>query len=276
MLDSCCKCRISYIIQRTIVKKILLLLVATTAMTLANSGTQLLKNKCASCHMLETPEFQQLPTLKAPAMEAVVFHINLAMQKEEDKKAFIVNYVLNPDAGKSVCESNKVASFGVMPSQKGKVSKEELSLIADVLLSNYPSKKFSAMIKEMQTNDKINALKHSPFLVNSEGLPHMTKLLVQNWDKTALGLTAKQKEKLLVVRKETLMAVKSIKKQLKPLEMEVAEAMIDREDPQSVEKQLIEISKLKLEASRIHLKCIAQTTAILSEEQVAFLLPFWE
>jgi len=258
------------------VKKTLLLLVATTAMTLANSGTELLQNKCAKCHMLETPEFHQLPSLKAPAMEAVVFHINLAMQKEDDKKAFIADYVLNPDAGKSVCESNKVAKFGVMPSQKGKVSKEELSLISDAMLANYPSKKFSDMIQEMQTNDKINALKNSPFLINSEGLPHMTKLLVLNWDKNGLGLTAEQKEKLLVVRKETLSAVKAIKQQLKPLEGEVAEAMIDRENPKSVENQLTQIANLKLEASRIHLKCIAQTTAILSEEQVAFLLPFWE
>ena len=51
--------------------------------------------------------------------------------------------------------------------------------------------------------------------------------------------------------------------------------MKDREDPKSVESQLLEISKLKLEATRVHLKCISQTTNILSEEQVAFLLPFW-
>jgi len=256
--------------------KTLLLLVATTAITFASEGVELLKNKCASCHMLEAPAFEQLPTLKAPAMDAVVFHINLAMQEDKEKKAFIVDYVLNPDAGKSVCESNKVAQFGVMPSQKGKVSKEELEKIADTLLATYPHPKFKTMIKEMQGNDKVNALKGSPFLVNSDGLPHMTKLLVENWDKAKLGLTSAQKEKLLVVRKETLSAVKKIKQQLNPLEAEVAEAMIDREDPKSVEKQLEKIAQLKLEGSKIHLKCISQTTAILSEEQVAFLLPFWE
>ena len=60
------------------------------------------------------------------------------------------------------------------------------------------------------------------------------------------------------------------------MEGEVAEAMIDREDPKSVEENLYKIAKLKVEATKIHLKCIAETTAILSEEQVAFLLPFWE
>jgi len=226
--------------------------------------------------MLEAPKFQQLPTLKAPAMDAVVFHINLAMEDDKEKKAFISEYVLDPNASKSVCESNKVAKFGVMPSQKGKVTKEELELIATELLAQYPHASFKAMIKEMQKNDKINALKGSPFLVNSDGLPHMTKLLIQNWDKAKLGLSAEQKEKLLVVRTETLKAVKKIKQQLKPLEATVAEAMIDREAPKSVDKTLEEIAKLKLEATRVHLKCISQTTAILSEEQVAFLLPFWE
>jgi len=256
--------------------KIFLLSVAMTAMTLASTGIELLKNKCASCHMLEAPEFHQIPTLKAPAMDAIVFHINLAMEDEKKKKAFIVDYVLNPDASKSVCESNKVAQFGVMPSQKGKVTKEELELIATEMLAKYPHAKFAAMIKEMQKNDKFNALQRSPFLVNHEGLPHMTKLLIQNWDKAALGLSKEQKEKLLVVRKETLSAVKALKKQLKPLEDTVAEAMIDREDPKSMDKNLNEIAKLKFEASKVHLKCIAETTSILSEEQVAFLFPFWE
>jgi len=262
--------------KESFMKKTLLLLSVTTAITLASTGAELLEKKCASCHMLEAPEFHQLPSLKAPPLDSIVFHINLAMQDEKKKKAFIVDYVLNPDVSKTVCESNKVAKYGVMPSQKGNVSKEELVLIATEMLTQYPHPQFVTMIKEMLTNDKMKALQTSPFLVNSEGLPHMTKLLVQNWDKKALGLTKEQKEKLMVVRQETISGVKGIKKQLQPLEDEVTESMIDREDPKSVEKTLDKIAKLKLEASKIHLKCIAETTAILSEDQVAVLLTFWE
>ena len=257
-------------------KKTLLLLATTTAMTWASTGTELLKAKCASCHMMETPEFTQLESLTAPAMEAIVFHINLAMESKKEKKAFIADYVIHPDAGKSVCESNKVAKFGVMPSQKGNVSKAELESISDAMLKNYPTEKFVTMIKEIQSTDKTRALVNSPFLVNATGLPHMTKLLVENWDKAKLGLSPEQKSKLLVVRKETITAVKVIKKQLIDLEAEVVEAMIDREAPKSVEKQLAKIAKLKTEGTKIHLKCISDTTSILSEEQVAFLLPFWE
>ena len=70
--------------------------------------------------------------------------------------------------------------------------------------------------------------------------------------------------------------VGKIRRKLQMLELDVADAMIEREDPKSVEKQLEEIAALKLEATKIHLKCISDTTAVLSEEQVAVLLPFWE
>ncbi len=259
-----------YILKKT------LLFLATTALIFASNGAELMEKNCASCHMLTTPKFHQLPDLKAPAMDAVVFHINLAMKEKQKKIDFIMDYTQNPDASKSVCESNKVAQFGVMPSIKGKVSTSDLEKIAEFMLLNYPTKPFVSMITEMQNNDKMNALKHSPFLINSTRLPHMTKLLIQNWDKAALGLSKEQKEKLLLVRNETLSKIKKIKNELKMLEVEVSEAMIDREDPKSLEKQLDEISKLKLEATKVHLKCIADTTSILSEEQVAYLLPFWE
>ena len=74
----------------------------------------------------------------------------------------------------------------------------------------------------------------------------------------------------------TLSAVKKIKQELKFLEAEVVEVMLDRDDPKSVDAQLVEISKLKLEASRVHLKCISDTTSVLSDGQVTYLLPAWE
>jgi mono/diheme cytochrome c family protein len=257
-------------------KKTLLLLSAVTAIAFAGNGEVLVKKHCASCHMLEKPKPEQIPTLSAPAFDAVIFHLKDAIKGEDAQEEFIVDYVQNPAASKSVCESNKVAKFGVMPSMKGKVSEDELEEIAEYLLEKYPHPEFVRMIKEILKNDKMAALKNSPFLINSDNLPHMTKLLVQNWDKAKLGLSPEQKEKLMKVRKETMSGVAKIKQQLQPLEAEVAEAMIDREDPKSVEKQIEQIAKLKLEATKIHLKCISDTTKILSEEQVATLLPFWE
>jgi len=257
-------------------KKRLLLLGMMSTLALAGEGEALVKKHCASCHMLEKPSPEQIPTLTAPAFDAVLFHLKDAIRDKDAQEMFIVDYVINPSASKSVCESNKVAKFGVMPSMKGKVTEDELKRIAEYLLKKYPHPEFVRMIREILKNDKMAALKHSPFLINSDGLPHMTKLLIQNWDKAKLGLTSEQKKKLMKVRKETMGGVAKIKQQLQLLEAEVAEAMIDREDPKSVEKQLEQIASLKLEATKIHLKCIADTTAILSDEQVETLLPFWE
>ena len=240
------------------------------------NGEALLQKNCASCHLLTAPTWEMIPTLKVPAMDAVVFHIKRAIKDPKEQKAFIVDYVQNPDIGKSVCESNKVQQYGMMPSLKGKVSPEELDAIADTLLEVYPHQEFVALITEVLKNDKMSALQNSPFLINSERLPHLTKLLIQNWDKTKLGLTDDQKKKLLKVRKETLTAVKTLKPQIKELEDDIADEIKDGESPESVDTQIQKVAKLKAEATKVHLKCIADTIAVLDEKQIEFLLPFWE
>ena len=258
------------------IKKSLLLLTLISSFIFAFSGAELTKNNCASCHILTTPTPDMIPTMKAPAMDAVMFHINLVMQDKKEIKAFIMDYAINPKASKSVCESNKVQSFGVMPSLKGKVSQKELAIIAEHMIENFPTPEFVAMIKEVQKNDKMNALLNSPFLINKENLPHFTGLLIKNWDKAKLGLSDAQKEKLLVIRKETKEGVKKLKIEIDELETEVIDAMIDREAPSTVESQVDKIAKLKAQVTKIHLKCISNTTEILSDEQIEFLLPFWE
>ena len=256
--------------------KSLLLLSLASTMIFASSGAELTKTNCASCHMLATPTPDMIPVMKAPAMDAVMFHINLLMQEKKEIKAFIVDYVMDPKASKSVCESNKVQKFGVMPSLKGKVSEQDLGSIADHMMANFPTPEFVTMIKEIQKNDKMNALLNSPFLINQEGLPHMTRLLIHNWDKASLGLSEEQKDKLIDVRVDTMSAVGKIRKQVKVLEADIIEAMVDGEEPKSLHAKVDEVAKLKAEATKVHLKCIADTIAILSDEQLEFLLPFWD
>ena len=257
-------------------KKTLLLLSLTSTMMFASSGAELTKTNCASCHMLTTPTPDMIPDMKAPAMDAVMFHINLVIQDKKEIKAFIVDYAINPKASKSVCESNKVQKFGVMPSLKGKVSEQDLATIADHMMANFPTPEFVTMIKEIQKNDKMNALLNSPFLINQEALPHMTKLLIQNWDKATLGLSEEQKDKLIDVRVDTVSAVRKIKKQVKVLEADIIEALVDGENPKSVHAKVDEVAKLKAEATKVHLKCISDTISILSEEQLELILPFWD
>lgn len=257
-------------------KKTLFLLSLASTMIFASTGAELTKTNCASCHMLTTPTPDMIPDMKAPAMDAVMFHVNLVLQNKKEIKAFIVDYAINPKASKSVCESNKVQSFGVMPSLKGKVSEQDLGTIADHMIANFPTPEFVSMIKEVQKNDKMNALLNSPFLINQEALPHMTKLLIQNWDKATLGLSEEQKDKLIDVRVDTMSAVRKIKKQVKVLEADIIEALVDGENPKSVHAKVDEVAKLKAEATKVHLKCISDTIGILSEEQLELILPFWD
>lgn len=260
----------------TNLKKTLLLLSLTSTMMFASTGAELTKTNCASCHMLTTPTPDMIPDMKAPPMDAVMFHINLVMQDKKETKDFIVDYVQYPKASKSVCESNKVQNYGVMPSLKDKVSELDLETIADHMIANYPSPEFEAMIKEIQKNDKMNALINSPFLLNSEELPHLTKLLLNNWDKAALGLTDKQKEKLLVIRHETLSAIREIKQKVQALEAEIIETMVDGEALEETYPKLEAVAKLKVEATKVQLKCLKRSMKILNDAQIEFLLPFWD
>lgn len=257
-------------------KKTLLLLSITSTMMFAETGAKLTEMNCASCHILTTPTPDMIPTMKAPAMDAVMYHINLVMENKKEIKDFIMDYAINPEASKSVCESNKVQNYGVMPSLKGKVSEKDLAAIADHMIATYPSKEFVVMIREVQKNDKINSLMNSPFLLNNEGLPHLTKLLILNWDKAKLGLTDEQKKKLLVVRGETLSGVSEINEKVKKLEDEIIEATVDGEALEKIYPKVEEVAKLKVEATKIQLKCLKESMEILNDEQIEFLLPFWD
>ena len=240
------------------------------------TGEELTKTKCATCHMLEVPKPNTISTLKAPPLHAVLFHIKSEIENPIEQKKFIMDYVINPKASKSVCESNKVKNFGVMPSQKGKVTQEELSLISDYVIKTFPTPKFVQMITSMHKNGKMHGLKNSPFLMNQEALPHLTKILLQNWDKAKLALTNEQKAKLLVVRKETMKGVKKIKKALKPLETEVIDMIVDGEDLTKIQPKVDEVAKLKAQATMIHLKCLKDSIEVLTDKQMEYILPFWD
>lgn len=240
------------------------------------TGEALVKSKCTMCHLPTTPTPKQMQTLKAPPFDAVLFHAKDALKKEGEVKKHIVEFTLNPNVAKSVCESNKVAKFGLMPSQKGAVTKEELEKIANYLYANYPSKKFVKLINKMQTDGKLNALKNSPFLMNIDALPHLTKMLMHHWDKEALNLSKEQKEKLLVVRKETMAGVKKIKKALKPLQSEIMDLMYEGADLKTIQPKVDEVAKLKAQGTMIHLKCLKDSIEILTDEQMEYILPFWD
>ena len=111
----------------------------------------------------------------------------------------------------------------------------------------------------------------SPFLITSE-LPHITKLLMQQWDNSTLHLTEEQKPSLLAVRKETITGVKKLSPQIASLQKQVTEGIFIGKTPEELHSIVHAISELKAEATMIHLKCIFDTIKILSQQQLYFLL----
>ena len=67
-------------------KKALLLLSLTGTMIFAATGAELTKTNCASCHMLTTPTPDMIPTMKAPAMDAVMFTLTWSCRIKKRSK----------------------------------------------------------------------------------------------------------------------------------------------------------------------------------------------
>ena len=102
------------------------------------SGEALFEAKCASCHVKMRPS--DISTLKAPPIMGVMRHVKMTYASKEEAVRFISEYALNPQESKAVCMADKIKRFGLMPSQKGNVTKEELTLIAGWMYDNFGSR----------------------------------------------------------------------------------------------------------------------------------------
>lgn len=92
----------------------------------SNAGEELFKTKCASCHIMTMP--QDKSTLIAPPLMGLMYHMKEHFQSKEEMMLHINSFVMKPTKEKAICRS--VRRFGVMPSQEGLLSAEELNTIA--------------------------------------------------------------------------------------------------------------------------------------------------
>jgi cytochrome c len=116
-------------------KKLLIISIGLISILSANGAAELFKSKCAICHPLQAKDKS---SLKGPPIGKVMMQVKNSFPKKEDGVVFIKDFSLNPDPKKTICPS--IDLFGVMPSQKGVVSKEELDEIANYLYDTFPTK----------------------------------------------------------------------------------------------------------------------------------------
>ena len=109
-------------------------------------GEKLFKSVCTKCHRTSMPSGkEEMQAMKAPPIMGVMFHVNdgVKVKDDADKRQavidFIIDYAHNPSADKSFCEKHAIQRFGVMPSQKENITKEELTSVANYLYDTYPS-----------------------------------------------------------------------------------------------------------------------------------------
>ena len=106
-------------------------------------GKALFIQKCATCHTLRKPA--DMNTVVAPALNGVMRHLKMSYSDKSKAVTFIKDYVMNPTEAKAICMPKKIKKFGLMPSQKGNVTLEELEVIANWMFENYPQKGFHGM-----------------------------------------------------------------------------------------------------------------------------------
>jgi len=129
------------------VKKIIISMVAVVGLTSTLSASSdnaeaLFDAKCGICHSKTMPTQAQMNSMVAPALFGVMNHLKMAYPNKEDAVKFMVDYVQYPSKDKAICLKSKIAQFGIMPSQKGLISEDELEDVAEWMFDNFPPKGF--------------------------------------------------------------------------------------------------------------------------------------
>jgi cytochrome c2 len=124
------------------------------------NGEKLIEQKCSSCHNLELPP-KTYEDEQAPPMMAVAFHVKSFIQTENESqripkaKEFVKDYVFYPAASKAFCDKGSLKSYGVMPSQKGKLTDDELDAIATYMFEHFTQENLT---KEQAIRNRLAAM----------------------------------------------------------------------------------------------------------------------
>jgi len=112
-------------------KKLLLVLILGFVALGANSGEDIYKAKCASCHAMKAMMD------KAPPMPKVSKRLKMMLTTREDFIAFVDDYIQNPSQKKGFCMPMAYQRFGTMPPIGKQLSKEERVTVAAWLHDNF-------------------------------------------------------------------------------------------------------------------------------------------
>lgn len=104
----------------------------SSTLNAASNGEELFKNKCMTCHTISRPA--DMSTMIAPPAKGLIFHMTQDIGSDEKILAHINSFTMNPTKEKAICPS--VKRFGLMPSQKDNITKEELNTVGKWMIEN--------------------------------------------------------------------------------------------------------------------------------------------
>ena len=113
----------------------LALILAVSCLLNASENIEDLANqKCGSCHLGGTLSLEKVKNIKAPPYWGMARVVNDKFDNNADRINFIVDYTLNPSEDKMIFPKATKDRFGLMPSQKGNVTEDEIKQIAKYFL----------------------------------------------------------------------------------------------------------------------------------------------
>ena len=128
------------------------------------------------------------------------------------------------------------------------------------------------MMNQKKMKRKMAQMKmNSPFLIK-HGLPHLTKMIMPYMNDTAFNLTSEQKFQLAKVRKTTMSAIMEAKPKVMALRKEIVNASSAGVSAEELKDKVAKLALLQAASTMTHLKCIESTKAILTKDQLYFLL----
>ena len=107
----------------------------TLSLQASDNIDELVEKKCGECHIMGKITKEKIQNMKAPPSWALAKKVKNAYATREERVKHIISYTINPNEDIMLFPIETKKRFGVMPSQKGKITESELKAIADYILN---------------------------------------------------------------------------------------------------------------------------------------------
>ena len=111
------------------------IIMASISLQASDDVADLAEKKCGECHLMGLLTKEKIDNMKAPPYWAMSKKVKLEFRNRAKMIDFIVDYTLNPTEDKMLFSPMTKKRFGLMPSQKGKVTEDEIRKIAEYFLN---------------------------------------------------------------------------------------------------------------------------------------------